>query len=66
MPLAMQCPFFGTDYRNKNGSYQIKCEMAKLEFVSGKELSEYACKFCASSEGWKRCTLAQCTNKRYV
>ena len=65
MSLTMYCPFLTTDYKGKAGVPCIRCERATLKFASDEEWKEFACKYCASINGWQKCSIAESTMRHY-
>ena len=54
MPKVLHCPFF--KWEKKLAQY---CEAARVCYPSRTARTEYQGLFCASADGWRKCTLAQ-------
>ncbi len=60
MPILMQCPFYKDERRLK-----LFCEGGTLKSPDLRYRREYLLKYCASEDGWKKCTIAKSLNEYY-
>ena len=61
MPKTLMCPFFTSEKR-----LALHCEGGcMLRFTDKEERVQYLDDYCASMDGWRRCTVARLLERRY-
>jgi hypothetical protein len=59
MARPLQCPYVLTERIFDSPGLTIECEGSSRTFEDREALIEFACRYCASSIGWRHCTWAQ-------
>ena len=62
MAIAYTCPYY--KYERKD-QLKLSCEIGRLHFRSNDHRRWYVYRFCASPDGWKKCTICQGLNYDY-